>query len=552
MKKITEIKSKYIYISFLIMIFFTSSCNDSLNIIPKSSVSDETLWGNESTAILFLNGIYANIPGSIYNQFDAEENWSDNSINGAVSSGYSWTTYAHAAYTPDHVQHFWGNFNAVRKCNLFIEKVTERSFSENWKKQHLAEARFLRAYFYMWMCTAHGGLPIIIDVLDYQKQGDEIYRSRNTIEETFQFIINECNEIVNDLPLKSPEGRITQGAALALKGYCELFWASPLYNVDNEVSRWEAAALTYKRIIDSKAYDLFPDYNSMFLEENNGNVETIFAYHRLGGSGLGSSHEGLHGVRMTKGAMTGWALMNPTQEIVDEYFMANGLPIGDPKSGYNPQNPYENREKRFYQSIVFDGAEWNGDIIYTRMGIGSGNEIDLTATNERTGTGYYLKKAMNPKHATAGENYLSSADFIIFRYAEILLSYAEARNEAVGPDQSVYDAVNRVRTRVELPPLSEGLTKDEMRIAIHQERRVELAFENKRWRDLLRLKIAEDKLNGTFHAMLIEIENGKLTYKVVPACEGEVKFVSPKNYLLPIPQAAIDRNPNLKQNPGYN
>ena len=545
MEKITEIKSEYLFTLFIVlltMIFFTSSCNDSLNITPKSSVSDETLWENESTATLFLNGIYANIPGSIYNQFDAEENWSDNSINGAVSSEYSWITYAHAAYTPDNVLHFWGNFNAVRKCNLFIE---------NWKKQHLAEVRFLRAYFYMWMCTAHGGLPIITDVLNYQEQGDEIFRSRNTIEETFQFIINECNEIVNDLPLKSPEGRITQGAALALKGYCELFWASPLYNIDNNKNRWEVAALTYKRIIDSKVYDLFPDYNSMFLEENNGNIETIFAYHYLGGS-LGSSHEGLHGVRMTKGAMTGWALMNPTQEIVDEYFMANGLPIGDPKSGYNPQSPYENREKRFYQSIVFDGAEWNGDVIYTRTGMGSGNEIDLTATNERTGTGYYLKKAMNSKHAAAGSNGLSSADFILFRYAEILLSYAEAQNEAVGPDQSVYDAVNRVRARVELPPLAEGLTKDEMRVAIHQERRVELAFENKRWRDLLRLKIAENKLNGTLHGMLVEVENEKLTYKVVPACEGEVNFISPKNYLLPIPQAAIDRNPNLEQNPGYN
>lgn len=538
-------------ICVLVALLLFVSCNGYLDIVPKNSVSDATLWENESTAELFLNGIYADIPGDYYNQFDAEENWSDDALNGGVSGEYSWTIYAQAGYTSENVRHFWNLFSSVRKCNLFIQKINEHDFTENWKNQHLAEARFLRAYFYMWMCTAHGGVPIITDVLNYQEQENEIFRSRNTIEETFKFIINECNEIVDDLPLKSSNGRITQSAALALKGYCELFWASPLYNTNNESTRWETAASTYKKIIDSKTYTLFPDYNALFLEENNGNVETIFAKQHLGGTSLGSSHEGLHGVRMTNGSMTSWALLNPTQEIVDQYFMENGLPISNSESGYDPQNPYAKREKRFYQSIVFDDAEWNGDKIYTRRGIGSGNEIDLDVVNERTGTGYYLKKGMNPKHAVVGENSLSSADFIIFRYAEILLSYAEAQNEANGPDASVYESINKVRERSELPPLSIGFTKNEMRRAIHQERRVELAFENKRWRDLLRLKIAEEKLNGTFHAMLIEQENGELTYKIVPAAEGAVKFISPKNYLLPIPQTAIDRNPNLKQNPGY-
>ncbi|RIH65422.1 RagB/SusD family nutrient uptake outer membrane protein [Mariniphaga sediminis] len=533
----------------LFVVLLMSSCDESLDLTPKSSVSDETLWVNESTADLFLNNAYSGI-SSYYTQFDAEENWSDDALNG-VSGLYSWTIYAHAAYNPDNVQHFWGSYSSVRKCNLFIEKVNEREFDENWKVKRLAEARFLRAYFYMWMSTAHGGLPIITNVLNYQEQGDEIFRPRNSAAETFQFIIDECEAIVGDLPLESSEGRATKGAALALKGYCELFWASPLYNTNNELNRWASAAATYKRIMDLGIYELFPDYNTMFFEENNGNVETIFAKHHLGGTGLASSHEGLRGTRMSNGSMTGWGLLNPTQEVVDEYFMANGLLIYDPESGYNPQNPYANREKRFYQSIVFDGGEWNGDIIYTRKGVGSGNEIDLSAVNEATGTGYYLKKGMNPKYAVAGRNNLSSADFIIFRYGEVLLSYAEAQNEAVGPDLSVYEAINSVRERSELPPLAEGLSQDEMRAAIHQERRVELAFENKRWRDLLRLKMAEEKLNGTFHAMLIEEVDGELTYTRVPAAEGEVTFDPSKNYLLPIPQSAIDRNPKLEQNPGY-
>ncbi len=531
-------------------IFFMASCDDYLEVIPKSSVSDETLWANESTADLFLNNIYSDLP-STYSQFDSQENWSDDALNGGVNTEYSWIVYAQAAYNPDNVQHFWGYYTSIRKCNLFIQKVNERDFDEGWKEQRLSEARFLRAFYYMWMCTAHGGLPIITDVLDYQEQGDGIYRPRNTAEETFQFIIDECEAIYSKLPLKSSEGRVTQGAALALKGYCELFWASPLYNINNELDKWASTATTYKKIIDLKEYELFPDYNSMFLEENNGNSETIFAKHHLGGTGLGSSHEGLHGTRMTHGTITGWGLISPTQEVVDEYFMANGLSIFNSESGYDPQNPYVNREKRFYQSIVFDGAEWNSDIIYTRRGIGSGNEIDLSSMDERTGTGYYLKKGMSPEYAVAGGHGLSSADFILFRYGEVLLSYAEAQNEAVGPDQSVYESINKIRARSELPPLVQGLTQDDMRNAILQERRVELAFENKRWRDLLRLKIAEEKLNGTFHGMLIEEKNEKLSYTIVPAADGKVKFDADKNYLLPIPQSAIDRNLNLKQNPGY-
>ena len=114
-----------------------------------------------------------------------------------------------------------------------------------------------------------------------------------------------------------------------------------------------------------------------------------------------------------------------------------------------------------------------------------------------------------------------------------------------------YDAVNEVRARVDLPPLPVGLTQDEMRDAIYQERRVELAFEDKRYFDLLRLKLAEVNLNGHMKAMVIEDVNGVWTYKIVPATQGEMVFHPEKNYLFPIPQSAIDRNPNLSQNPGY-
>jgi hypothetical protein len=186
--------------------------------------------------------------------------------------------------------------------------------------------------------------------------------------------------------------------------------------------------------------------------------------------------------------------------------MANGLPITDPASGYNPQNPYVNREKRFYQSIVYDGATWLGYEIVIRQGVGSRMETDLSNINESTNTGYYLLKGLNPKYAINGSNQQNSANFIIFRFAEVLLNYAEAQNEATGPDASVFDAVNKVRLRSELPPLASGMSQEQMRIAIQRERRVELAFEEKRWYDLMRLKLAMKNLNGPLHAMVIQKE----------------------------------------------
>src|SRR5690606_4830616 len=253
-----------------------------------------------------------------------------------------------------------------------------------------------RAYFYTLLWTYHGGVPIITDILNQSEQGDEIFRPRNTAEETFQFIVDECTAIENDLPLTSDAGGATRGSALTLKGWCELFWASPLYNPDNDFTRWEAAAMTNKRVIDLGIYELFPDYNTMHFEENNNNVEVIFDKQYLGGTSLGGNREGIQGPWRVGGVQRAWGGVNPTQELVDEYSMANGLPITDPNSGYEPQNPYVNREKRFYQSIIYDGAEWLGHIMVKKQGVGSPNATDLSDINEATNTGYSLRKGLNP------------------------------------------------------------------------------------------------------------------------------------------------------------
>ncbi|WP_138992279.1 RagB/SusD family nutrient uptake outer membrane protein [Larkinella sp. C7] len=536
-------------VALLFLILGVFSCKDFLDVAPKDQISDDIVWTDAATADLFLNNVYSGIPGP-FNTFDPWENFTDNAMNG-VNGLPSRVLYSPSVYTASNAPNWWGQYANIRRANLFIEKVTASAFPDTWKKPKLAEARFLRAYYFQLLWTAHGGVPIITNSLNQNTQGDAIFRARNTDEETYKFIVDECAAIVDDLPLKAEAGRVSKASALTLKGWCELFWASPLKNTANDKARWALAAATNKRVIDLGSHSLFSNYETQFYEDNNNNVEVLFAKQYLGGTALGSGKEGLWGPWMVGGVQKAYGGVDPTQELVDEYAMANGLPISDPASGYDPQNPYVNREKRFYQSIVYDGSTWVGAEMVMKQGVGSRNATDLSNTNEATNTGYYLRKGLNPKYTINGNHLLNSGSFIIYRYAEVLLSYAEAQNEAVGPDASVYAAINQVRTRSELPNLKTGLTQAEMRVAIMRERRVELAFEERRWFDLMRLKLAEKNLNGTLHAMKIELVGGKPVYTVIPAPEGGKTFFANKNYLLPIPQSALNQNTKLTQNPNY-
>ncbi len=537
-------------LSYTLLILFLSgtlvSCKKYLDVTPTNLVSDATLWATTENADLFLNNIYASVP--TLDVGDPWENFSDNSLNGQAGR-VSTNIYGPGIYTAANTPNTWNQYNNIRKTNLFIQNVTASSLSESWKTSRLAEARFLRAFFYARLWKYHGGVPLITDVLNISEQGDAVFRPRSSSEETAQFIISECEAIINDLPVNAQSGRASRGAALTLKGDIELFNASKLKNPSNDLGRWAQAAATFKSVMDLNKYHLFPDYTTLFYEENNNNVEVIFSRQHLGGTGL-ANYIGQIGPRFVNGSLTGWGHVNPTQDLVDEYAMANGLPITAAGSGYNAQNPYVNREPRFYQSIIYDGSTWLGAEMIMKQGVGSLNATDLNNSSISTRTGYYVIKGVNPKYAGAMDNG-NSANWIIYRYAEVLLSYAEAQNEAVGPDQSVQDAVNLIRERAGLPDLPTDLNQDEMRIAIHRERRVELAFEEKRFPDLLRLKLAETVLNGTVHAIKIDLVGGNPVYTVVPAGGGQKVFDPNKNYVLPIPQGAIDRNPNLEQNPNY-
>lgn len=534
----------------VLVVFILQSCSDdALDVVPRDRFADATVWTDEGTSDLFLNDIYTELPDG-NNWYDPIENWSDNSICGFAwpnSRGILQQSLQNPTNNPSgqvsNVINWPARYNVIRKCNLFINKVTESDLSEEYKNMRLAEARFLRAYNYHLLWMAYGGVPIITVPLDRLSQGDDIFYAQSTSEETLKFITDECTGIYPDL-LEAPEtGRASKGAAMALKGWCELY-----------AGQWAEAAASNKIIMDELAYDLHPDYQGLFLlNAGDANTEGIF-YREYFPTDRGGRLDGYIGPTFTAGGSeTSWGGVNPTQDLVDDYAMDNGLPITDVTSGYDPQNPYESREPRFYQSVVYNGSYFYNDTI--RMVDGSANAIDLTDKDDATQTGYYMRKRLAENLVLGAANWdgaTSYQNYYIFRFGEVLLNFAEAQNEASGPDGSVYQAVNRIRERAGIPELPAGLSKDEMRAAIRRERRVELAFEDKRFWDLLRWRTAEVDINRPLKGMKITTgPGGVLQYEIVNATGGDRKFDASKNYLFPIPEGVLNQNAKLEQNPGY-
>ena len=437
----------------------------------------------------------------------------------------------------------WKNaYASIRRCNIFIENVTAANFDEAAKKPLLAQAKFLRAYFYKSLMDLYGGVPIITKVLNQDKDGAAILNPRNTYEECVAFIEKECEEAAADLPLKvdaKDAGRATKGAALALKGEIELY-----------AGKWPDAAATNLAIMQSGAgYKLFPDYAEQFYGANENNSEVIFDI-QYAANVKDQDHikeQYFSPLMVSEGK--GWGAVLPTQELVDCYEFLDGKTEAEGSALFDPANPYLNREKRFYASIIYDGSTWRKDVIYTRLGIpNNGNELAGSGVAGKGRTGYFFRKLIDPS-VVPGTS--SGVNVIIFRYAEVLLNYAEAKNEASGPDPSIYTAVNLVRTRAGLPDLPDNLTQDQMRIRIRRERRVELAFEGKRIFDLWRWRIAEEVFSQPLHGMKITVVNGKPVYERINVNNGKIKFDASKNYLFPIPQSVIAQNPKIIQNPNY-
>jgi hypothetical protein len=592
-------------ISLLLMGVISCDVEEFLENEDKSNLNDQTQWASEINADIYINDVYSDI----VNKWTRSEHLDYYTDDYNISHYYTASNWRQGIcqvpatpttgewfgrHGPTEGMSWTGFYERVRKVNTFLQKVQEYSdnFSTEWINKRTDEMRFLRAYWYSEMLMNYGGVPIIEVPLDRSSMSeDELNVPRATFGDTFDFIIGELGDIVNNEYLEvkyengnADAGRATLGAALAIKGWIELFAASELFNSGTpyladpgnyvhfatpRTGLYAQAAATFKQFMDNwgdgAPYKLFDDLTNLWREQNDYHSEVIWDRQIVQDvSGMGGNYERRGGVAYVLGQYMTWGNYNPTQEVVDAFRMDNGKTIDDPTSGYDPQNPYVNRERRFYEWIVYDGApyklEWmpTTDTIYTRIDKvnPSINEIDLPGKNDVGDSGYYQKKKMNTDRAPADD--ASGINFIFYRYAEVLLGYAEAQNEAVGPDASVYEAINKVRERGEIPPLEQGLTKEEMREAIRNERRVELCFENKRYWDNKRWKIAEVVMDQPRHNMVItnsspDDNSGVWQYNPQPETDWTAKFEL-KQYMNPIPQSVIDQNTQMDladQNPGY-
>lgn len=451
---------------------------------------------------------------------------------------------------------FWGrSYRSIREINFALNNIDEVEMSTAKKELLKAELKFLRAFRYHDLIRNYGEVVLIGDQV--KQLGDDFSDpelfERSSIDESMAYVMAEIEQAVAGLPLNHDgnwqEGRATKGAALALKSRMLLYAASPLYNEGaSDTQDWAAAAQAAKDVMNLGLYSLYDQgYGELFLTPGK-NSEVIFARYY----NINARHTALEIANGPNG-YGGWGGNVPLQNLVDDYEMADGSSFNwdNPE---HAQAPYENRDPRFYESILYNGAQYRGRAVETFIpgGLDSPEGPDNWNSSK---TGYYMRKFIdedlpiqNPWEVAGTQNW------IYFRYGEILLNYAEAQNEAFGPDPSVYEAVNSIRNRngVNMPALPEGLSQDQMRERIRQERRIELAFEEHRFYDVRRWKIAMETENIPAYGISItRDEDGEFSYSIQTALQG--RSFEERHYWMPIPRSEIlASDGKLDQNPGYN
>ncbi|HUC81111.1 MAG TPA: RagB/SusD family nutrient uptake outer membrane protein [Flavisolibacter sp.] len=520
----------------------------------EGPITGEQVWANDAYARGVLNNAYFSIPTGFDLDGDGAmlASGSDEAVNSNVNSSiniFNNGTWG-SLRTMDNV--YSDMYEGLRKVNLFLLNVPNAAIIPQdglSKEADVArlkgEAFFLRGLFHFELVKRYGGVPLATRVFD---RNEDLNLPRNTFQECVDQIVKDCDSAIALLPSwtqswsTAQRGRATKMAALALKGRMLLYAASPLFNPTNDVAKWQLAANAAKALIDSNRHSLYNPYQNIFnfgaAQYNN---ESIFATQALNRNDIEInnapiSYDGAKG------------RTNPTQEMVDAFEMTNGKPITDPTSGYNPSNPYNGRDPRLALTINHNTRVFKNRQVETFVGGADGLEKNVNATK----TGYYLRKFLSEAATwNQASNTNARRPWIVFRYAEILLNYAEALNEVSGPVTDVYRYVNMVRQRsgVAMPALPTGLSKDAMRLRIQNERRVELCFEGHRFFDVRRWKLGAQFLNGPVTGMRItKNTNGTYNYSRFTV---ENRVFSEKNYLYPFSQNDINRQPALVQNLGY-
>lgn len=571
---------KVLYLLGFVLLFSYGCKYDPLDITPDGRMTLDDVFGEEIRTEAYLNTVYNVIPGYyVHYHFSAflagitdeahdsdvgneTSSMSNNWISGALTPSNDPTGIAYGV--------FWGG---IRHANVFLANIDRANVTTGNKRERFrAEAQLLRAFYYLEMVKKFGPMPIV----DKPFESDFDYTSltRPTFQEVTDFIVADCDRALSNpaLPLRitseGERGRFTAAIAHAIKSQILLINASPLWNATNDQAKWRAAADATKHAINALTstgeYALASNYSEYFLNradiaENPNDRETIFE------RPLGCFSGAINSIPSKTGMMKAGSC--PSQELVDSYDMqATGepailgyqddrhlIPIVNPRSGYDATRPFEGRDPRFYATVWHNGAQYNmgSGLIHTIQTFAGGTDQVLKAPPSRrnTHTGYYLRKFLNP--SIPDNLSQNSCNWKKYRLAELYLNFAEAENEAAGPNQDTYDAVNRIRRRVNMPDLPQGLTQAEMRRRIRNERRVEFAFEEHRFWDVRRWQILDQTDKVVTGMEPIRKGDGGFDYERFVVRTTNVWQNKYLLFPIPVRDASIIPDFAIRQNPGW-
>ena len=601
---------KTIYIGLSLLIISLGSCKKYLSQVPDDVITIDKIFTSKANTDKFLANIYSTLPDELTQRYNGTGNsgpWTASSDEAKYNWDFNYSNNMNASTwsnTDGDVGFYWNNFYiAIRNATYFMQNIDGANSAEvdaGVKKTYKAEARALRALYYYLLLRIYGPVPLIGDkVLDINAPITDLRLPRAPFDQGIDYVVSELDAAYPDLqsvPTSSQYGRITSGICKAYKAEALLLKASPLYNGNTDFAslknhdgtplisqtpsadKWRAAATAAKDFITEfvpGTYQLYKESDAdpfMAAYKSCRNVliadwnsEWIFARSNSG-SYLQYDRTPKHvGASSPSSGNQGGGALGATQTMVDAYFMANGRTINDPLSGYvqtgfssfkapfdvaarNTYNQWVGREPRFYVGITYTGSYWlnqtPGSTLITDFTY-NGNSGRSQSTSDVSPTGYVVRKNVTTSDGARGA--------LMLRLANIYLDYAEALNESDPGNADIVKYVNLIRERAGVPqygtsslPLPAG--QDAMRTAIRNERRVELAFENVRYFDTRRWKIAETTDAGAFYGMDMSKSDNSFYNKVVT--ETRV-FKKSRDYLFPIPNDEVLKNNNMVQNPGW-
>ena len=581
------------------------SCTEGTDLLDpetNTGLTEEETFSSARNAMRYLTDIYGQLlpvipqtgnKGMRWRESDALlEVATDNASSNLATSAsfFSFNAGAWSAstrtFSTDDWDLCWGG---IRSCYIFLSHIdnvpldSEYNFTESVKRHRKGEAMFLLAFHYSELMKQFGGLPLLDKAFDIT---DEMQIARSSFDATVDFIVNLCDEASALLPVMHDPadfGRATKGAAMALKARVLLYAASPLWNDATkpddspfrgkyDPEKWKKAAAAANEVIDLNVYQLHADIATQFLTRVN--KEFIFTHMNQPCTYMTSIS--IPNRLYPPGAFGKSGCNQVTYNLIKEYEVlkdGKAYSIDDPKSGYDPNDPYKNRDPRFYRDCLFNGYKFQGKTVELGEAVPG---VNVPVHNPKEQSAYYTHvysvkfadkdlviswDSRRPKNGVA-QNYP------YIRYAEVLMNYAEAMNEAFGPEvdglhngRTALWALNQVRTRATypakqeymglkggMPPVESGLSRAQLREKIRKERRIEFSFEEHRFWDVRRWMLDPSTLTEIQAQVPVKQADGSFQYEIRTI---EKRFFDKKMYRMPIPEDQLFANPNLVQNPGY-